>query len=121
MMKKPEKGELLRLAELLYDRMGPIDDMIEIIGDSMAPTFNPGSLAMISNMPYPDILMWSEYYYIIDTNGQGRVRRVYESKIQNCIKLVSDHPDQDKYPPMAISWNLIKAIYTVRAGIVKHW
>ena len=117
---KPNKNELLRLAELLYDRIGPIDDMIEIIGDSMIPTFKPGSLAMISKMPYPDILMWSEYYYIVDTNGQGRVRRVYESNIQNCIKLVTDHPDQDKYPPISIGWNAIKAIYIVRAGIVKH-
>lgn len=120
MKNKSEKGKLLQLAELLYAHLGQIDQLVEITGDSMIPAFKPGSLVALKTLPNPELLYWSEYYYIIDNNGQGLVRRVYASEIQNCIKLVSDHPDQDKFPPMAISWNEITAIYKVRAGIVKH-
>ena len=120
MKNKPDKNRLLQLATLLYTHLGQVDKLVEITGESMAPTFRSGSLAVLSAMPNPELLNWSEYYYIIDTNGQGRVRRVYASEIQNCIKLVADHPDQDKYPPVAMNWNQIKAIFKVRAEIVKH-
>jgi hypothetical protein len=120
MKNKPEKDKLLRLSELLYDRIGPIDELVEMVGDSMMPTFKPGSLVALKALPNPELLYWSEYYYIIDDNDQSLVRRVYASEIQNCIKLVSDHPDQGTYPPIFISWNQVKAIYKVKAEIVKH-
>ncbi len=120
MKNKPEKDKLLLIAEMLYSHLGQIDQLVEISGDCMCPTFKHGSLVALKTLPNPELLYWSEYYYIIDSNGQGLVRRVYASEIQNCIKLVSDHSDQGKYPAISISWNQINAIYKVRAEIVKH-
>jgi hypothetical protein len=120
MKNKIAKDKLLQLAELLYAHLGQIDQLVEITGDSMIPVFKPGSLVALKTLLNPELLYWSEYYYIIDSNGQGLVRRVYASEIQNCITLVSDHPDQGKYPAISISWNQIKAIFKVRAEIVKH-
>jgi len=120
MKNKPEKNKLLKLAELLYQKLGPIDQLVEITGESMSPTFRHGSLVALCALPNPELLYWSQHYYILDTNGQGLVRRVYASDIQNCIQLVSDHPDQNKYPAFSISWNQIKAIFKVKAEIVKH-
>lgn len=116
---KPDQDKLLHIAELLYSHVGPIDQLIEITDESMIPTFKPRSLAALNNMLYPDLLVWSEYYYIIDSNDLGLVRRVYASDKPNYIKLVSDHPDQFIYPPIEIYRNQIKAIYKVRAAIVK--
>ena len=120
MKNKIEKNKLLQLAELLYAHLGHIDRLVEITGDCMIPAFKPGSLVALKTLPNPELLYWSEYYYIIDKNGQGLVRRVYASKIQKCITLVADHPDQDKHPPISISWNQVKSIYKVKAEIVKH-
>jgi hypothetical protein len=120
MKNKTEKDKLLRLAEILYARLGQIDELVEMIGDSMIPTFKPGSLVALKALPNPELLYWSEYYYIIDSTGQGLVRRVYASEIQNCITLVADHPDQSKYPAISISKNKIKTIFKVKAEIVKH-
>ena len=120
MKNKPEKDKLLQLAELLYGHLGQIDQLVEITGDCMFPTFKAGSLVVLKTLLNPERLYRAEYYYIIDSNGQGIVRRVYASEIQNCIKLVSDYPDQSKYPPISISWSQIKAIYKVKAEIVKH-
>jgi len=120
MKNKPEKNKLLQLAELLYQELGPIDQLVEITGESMSPTFNHGSLVALCDLQNPELLYWSQYYYVLDANGQGLVRRVYASDIQNCIKLVSDHPDQIVHPPMSISWSQIKSISKVKAEIVKY-
>lgn len=120
MKSKPNKNKLLQLAELLYSHLGKIDQLAEVTGDSMIPSFKPGSLVALTFLYNPELLHWSEYYYIIDTNGQTLIRRVYPSEIQNCILLVSDHPDQNKHPPFSISKNQIRNIFKVRAEIVKH-
>lgn len=120
MKNKLNKNKLLRLAELLYEHLGHFDQLVEVTSDSMVPTFKPGSLIVLTNLPNPDLLHWSQYYYIVDSNGQGMLRRVYASKIQNCISLVSDHPDEGKYPAISISRSQIKAIFKVRGEIVKH-
>ena len=112
--------EVKQILQKLLALLGPADSLVEVWGDSMYPTFKHGSLAVISSLQNPQILNWAEYYYIVDKNGIGNIRRVYASEIQNCIKLLSDNPDQEKYPPIDRHWNHIEAIYKVKAEILKH-
>ena len=112
--------EAKQILQKLLTLLGPADSIVEVWGDSMYPTFRHGSLVVISSLQNPQILNWAEYYYIVDKNGIGNIRRVYASEIQNCIKLLSDNPDQEKYPPIDRHWNHIEEIYKVKAEILKH-
>ena len=110
--------------ELIVDRinapfLGFVEGGIEMIGDSMEPTFCNGCRITITRMSENRTLNWGQYYYIIDCTWQGIVRRVYQGDKENYIRLVSDNPDQIKYPPIERSLDQIKAILIVGASITK--
>jgi len=110
--------------ELIVDRinapfLGFVEGGIEVIGHSMEPTFFNGCRITITRLSDNQTLNWGQYYYIIDTSWRGIVRRVYQSDKENCIRLVSDNPDQVKYPPIERSPDQIKAILIVGASITK--
>ncbi|MBO9203111.1 MULTISPECIES: LexA family transcriptional regulator [Niastella] len=110
--------------ELIVDRinapvLGVWDGCIQVNGHSMEPTFSYGCRIIVSRLSDTQLLNWGHYYYIIDTNWQGFVRRVYQGEKDNTIRLVSDNPDQSKYPPIERSLNQIVAFLTVGASITK--
>ncbi|MBO9200999.1 MULTISPECIES: LexA family transcriptional regulator [Niastella] len=110
--------------ELIVDRLnapflGPLEGAIEVNGESMAPTFSSGCRVVIFRLNNYRILDWGAHYYIIDKNWQGSVRRVYEGQTENSLRLVSDNPNQDKFPPIQRQWDHIEAIFRVIAGIWK--
>ena len=111
--------------ELIVDRinapfLGLVEGAIEITGSSMEPTFPNGCRVIITRLNNIRSLSISKYYFIIDTNWQGIVRRVYQGNEANSIRLVSDNPDQLKYPPIEKSMDQIEAIFLVGASIIKH-
>lgn len=111
--------------ELIVDRistpcLGLIEGLVEVIGDSMAPTFINGCRIVIARMKNDRLLTWGKCYYIIDHNQQGNVRRVYQGETENFIQLVADHSDQHKFPPVQRTWDEIAAIFMVTASINKH-
>jgi hypothetical protein len=111
--------------ELIVDRinapcLGAVEGMIEVIGDSMAPTFINGCRIVIARLKNDRLLNWGNYYYIINQNWQGTVRRIYQGQTEKHIRLVSDHPDQVKFPPFQQTWDEIAAIFKIMASINKH-
>lgn len=107
---------------LIVDRIsapfiGMVEGVIEISGESMAPTFGSGNRIGISRLKDPTIIDYGKYYYIIDYNWHGMVRRIYQGENQNCIKLVSDNADQEKFPPVERSWGQIACIFKIIASI----
>lgn len=111
--------------ELVVDRihapcLGNVEGMIEVTGDSMAPTYVNGCRIAITRLNDYRILNWGQCYYIFDKNWQGIVRRIYESEDKNSIQLVSDYPDQEIFPPFYRSWDEIAAIFQIIACIVKQ-
>jgi hypothetical protein len=111
--------------ELIVDRinapcLGMVEGMIEVIGDSMAPTFINGCRIVIERLKNERLLNWGKYYFIINHNWQGNVRRVYQSQTENHIQLVADHPNQLKFPPLERTWDEIAAIFKIMASINKH-
>jgi len=110
--------------ELIVDRinapfLGPVEGIIEVSGESMAPTFINGCRVAISRLNNYRILDWGWYYYIIDKNWQGYVRRIYPGETENSLCLMSDNPNQDKFPPIQRQWEHIEAIFRVMAAIWK--
>ena len=99
--------------QLIVDRidapfMGEVEGVIEVTGESMAPTFKNGCRVAI------------EYYFIIDKNWQGVIRRIYPCEIGNSIQLLSENEDQQKFPPIIRQWEQIEAVFKVKARILKH-
>jgi phage repressor protein C with HTH and peptisase S24 domain len=111
--------------ELIVDRINApfldfVDGVIEVIGDSMEPTFPNGCRVTISRVNDNLALSWGLYYYIIDANWQGIVRRVYQGDKENSLRLVSENPDQLKYPPIERTMDQVTAIFRVCASIIKY-
>jgi len=112
--------EAKQILQKLLNLFGSADNLVEVWGDSMHPTFRHGSLAVVSSLQNQQLLNWGGHYYIVDKNGVGNIRRVYAGEFQNSIKLLCDNPDQEKYPPINRYWDHIEAIYKVKAEILKH-
>jgi len=111
--------------QLIVDRidapfLGEVEGVIEIIGDSMAPTFKNGCRVAIARLKNPMLLDWGEYYFVIDKNWQGAVRRIYPGELENSIQLLADNENQEKFPPITKKWEQIEAIFKIKAGILKH-
>lgn len=111
--------------ELIVDRinapfLGPVDGVIEVTGESMAPTFGNGCRVGIIRLNDSRILNWGLHYYIIDKNWQGIIRRVYKGETENSLLLVSDNPDQHLFPPIQRIWEQIEAVFKITAGILRY-
>ncbi|WP_207511066.1 LexA family transcriptional regulator [Longitalea luteola] len=111
--------------QLIVDRitapfLGAAEGVVEVVGQSMEPTFVNGCRIVISRLKDYRMLHWGLYYYIIDTNWHGIVRRVYQADGQNSLSLGTDNPDQLKYPPIEISLDQIESIFKVSAAIIKY-
>jgi phage repressor protein C with HTH and peptisase S24 domain len=98
--------------------LGDVDGTIEVTGDSMEPTLKNGWRVAISRLIDNRLLNWGACYYIIDRNLQGIVRRIYPAT-EETIRLIADHTDQSKYPPITRQWNDIEAVFKVKAAILK--
>jgi phage repressor protein C with HTH and peptisase S24 domain len=111
--------------ELIVDRinapfLGEGEGVIEVLGESMAPTFINGCRIVIVRLNDYRILEWGKCYYIIDNNWQGVVRRIKQGDMPNTIRMVSDNPFQEKYPPIQRQWEQIKAVFRVTASVLRH-
>jgi phage repressor protein C with HTH and peptisase S24 domain len=111
--------------ELIVDRinapfLGPVDGVIEVTGESMAPTFGNGCRVGLIRLNDSRILTWGVHYYIIDKNWQGIVRRVYKGETESSLLLVSDNPDQHLFPPIHRTWEQIEAVFKIIAGILRY-
>lgn len=110
--------------ELIVDRisapfLGKVEGTVEVSGESMEPTFKNGCRVAIIRLKEIRTLNWGECYFIIDNNWLGTVKRIYPGETANSIKLISDNPNQAKFPPIIRQWNQIVAIFKVQAGILK--
>lgn len=100
--------------------VGMVDGAIEVVGDSMSPSFKNGARAAVRKLEDKTLLAWGEVYYIIDSNYEGYVKRVYEGQDESHIVLRSDNPDKEMYPAFKRKWENIVAIFKVKADITKH-
>jgi transcriptional regulator with XRE-family HTH domain len=100
--------------------LGEVEGVVEIVGSSMEPTFQHGCRIAIIRLLDPHILDWGMYYYIIDKNYQGMLKRIYPGPDEHSVELISDHEDQKKYPPIIRTWEQIEAIFKVKACILKY-
>lgn len=113
------KPELI-VKRLSIPFLGAMDGAVEIIDQSMEPTFCDGWHITITRLKNIHNLVWGHYYYIIDVNWHGIIRRVYKSDKKNFIRMVADSADQERYPPIERSLDKIVSFFKISATIIKH-
>jgi hypothetical protein len=97
--------------------LSEIIGMVNVPGNSMEPTFKNGSYIGIVMLKDLASLEWGECYYILDSNFQGMVKRIYAGEQENTIVLTADHPEQ-KYPPITKTFTQIEAIFKIKAYLL---
>lgn len=96
--------------------IGNFDCVITVNGDSMEPKFKSGSWIAIKKLRFTKILNAGYYYYIIDKNLQGLLRRIQPAAENNSIIMIAEN---DQYPEMIRKLDDILAIFSVEAVINK--
>lgn len=96
--------------------IGNVDGVIPVTGDSMEPKFKSGNWIALRKLRYTKIINAGYYYYVIDKNLTGLLRRVQPASENNSIILIAENT---QYPEMVRKMDDVLAIFSVEAVIVK--
>lgn len=97
--------------------IGEVDGLIAVNGDSMEPRFKSGSWIAIKKLKYIRVINAGYYYYIIDVNSKGLLRKVVLSSESNSITLL---PENANYPTMIKRWDEVLAVFSIEAVVIKY-
>jgi hypothetical protein len=96
--------------------IGNVDGVIPVTGDSMEPKFKSGSWIALKKLRYTKILNAGYYYYVVDKNLKGLLRRVQPAAENNSLILISEN---GQYPEMVRKMDDVLAIFSLEAVIIK--
>ena len=97
--------------------IGDVDGVIPVTGDSMEPRFKSGNLIAIKKLRFTRIINAGSFYYIVDKNHTGLIRRVRPAGETNSIILISENAED--YPEITRKMDEILAIFSIEAVIFK--
>ncbi len=96
--------------------IGFFDCVIAVAGDSMEPKFKNGCFIALKKLRFTKILNAGYYYYIVDRNLQGLLRRVQPAAESNSIIMIAEN---EQYPKIIRKLDDVLAIFSVEAVISK--
>lgn len=97
--------------------MGVVDGVIPVTGDSMEPKFKNGNLIALKKLRFIKIINAGYYYYIIDKNHQGLLRRLRPAPESNSVILTAEN--EKGYPETTRQFDDVLAIFSIEALITK--
>jgi len=97
--------------------IGDVDGVIPVTGDSMEPRFKSGNLIAIKKLRFTRIINAGSFYYIVDKNHIGLIRRVRPAGETNSIILIAENGND--YPETTRRMDEILAIFSIEAVIFK--
>lgn len=97
--------------------IGEVDGVIPVTGDSMEPKFKSGNLVALKKLRFTKIINAGYYYYVIDKNHQGLLRRVRPAAENNSIILAAEN--EKDYPEITRKMDDLLAIFSIEAVIMK--
>lgn len=97
--------------------IGIVDGVIPVTGDSMEPKFKNGNLVALKKLRFIKIINAGYYYYVIDKNHQGLLRRLRPAPESNSIILTAEN--EKNYPETTRQFDDVLAIFSVEALITK--
>jgi len=98
--------------------IGEADGLIAVTDESMEPRFKNGSWIAIKKLKYIKIITAGYYYYVIDKNGKGLLRKAKISGENNSLTLLSEN--ETDYPTITRDWEDILAIFSIEAVVTKQ-
>jgi transcriptional regulator with XRE-family HTH domain len=96
--------------------IGEVDGVIPVTGDSMEPRFRSGNWIAIKKLRFTKIINAGFFYYIVDKNHTGFIRRVRPAGENNSIVLSAENKE---YPEITRKMDEILAIFSIEAVIFK--
>lgn len=97
--------------------IGEVDGVIPVTGESMEPRFRSGNWIAIKKLRYTKIINAGFFYYIVDKNHTGLIRRVRPAGENNSIILTAENGND--YPEITRKMDEILAIFSIEAVIFK--
>jgi transcriptional regulator with XRE-family HTH domain len=97
--------------------IGDVDGVIPVTGDSMEPRFRSGNLIAIKKLRFTRIINAGFFYYLVDKNHTGLIRRVRPAGETNSIILTAENGKD--YPEITRKMDEILAIFSIEAVIFK--
>jgi len=97
--------------------IGDVDGVIPVTGESMEPRFRSGNWIAIKKLRFIKIINAGFFYYIIDKNHTGLIRRVRPAGENNSIVLTAENGKD--YPEITRKMDEILAIFSIEAVIFK--
>ena len=97
--------------------IGDVDGVIPVTGDSMEPRFKSGNFIAIKKLRFTRIINAGSFYYIVDKNHIGLIRRVRPAGETNSIILIAENGND--YPETTRRMDEILAIFSIEAVIFK--
>jgi len=96
--------------------IGVVDGVIPITDDSMEPEYKNGSHIALKKLRFTRIINAGYYYYVVDKNGKGLLRKVRPSAENNSIILTAENKN---YPDITRNMDDVLAIFSVEGRFSK--
>jgi transcriptional regulator with XRE-family HTH domain len=97
--------------------IGDVDGAIPVTGDSMEPKFRSGNWIAIKKLRFTKIINAGFFYFIVDKNLKGIIRRVRPGGETNSIILSAENAKD--YPETTRKMDDVLAIFSIEAVIYK--
>lgn len=111
------KQPILVAARIDAPVIGEVDGVIPVTGESMEPRFRSGNWIAIKKLRFTKIINAGFFYYIVDKNHTGLIRRVRPAPENNSIILTAEN--EKDYPEITRKMDEILAIFSIEAVIFK--
>jgi transcriptional regulator with XRE-family HTH domain len=97
--------------------IGDVDGVIPVTGDSMEPKFRSGNWIAIKKLRFTKIINAGFFYYIVDKNHKGIIRRIRPGAEANSIILSAENGKD--YPETTRKMDDVLAIFSIEAVIFR--
>jgi transcriptional regulator with XRE-family HTH domain len=97
--------------------IGDVDGVVPVTGDSMEPKFRSGNWIAIKKLRFTRIINAGFFYYIVDKNHKGLIRRIRPGAEANSIILSAENSKD--YPETTRKMDEVLAIFSIEAVIFK--
>jgi phage repressor protein C with HTH and peptisase S24 domain len=94
-----------------------VDGVIPVTGDSMEPKFRSGNWIAIKKLRFTKIINAGFFYYIVDKNHKGIIRRIRPGAEANSIILSAENGKD--YPETTRKMDDVLAIFSIEAVIFR--
>lgn len=97
--------------------IGDVDGVIPVTGDSMEPRFRSGNWIAIKKLRFTKIINAGFFYYVVDKNHKGIIRRIRPGAEANSIILSAENGKD--YPETTRKMDDVLAIFSIEAVIFR--